>query len=88
VPSRPISYPERLIVQVKLVANKIDGRLIGAQIIGEKEVGPRIDAISLAIMKNTSIDDLILFDHAYSPPVAASTDPLSVVAEVVQRRNR
>jgi NADH oxidase (H2O2-forming) len=88
VPSRPISYPERLIVQVKLVANKIDGRLIGAQIIGEKEVGPRIDAISLAIMKKASIDDLVLFDHAYSPPVAASTDPLSVVAEVLCRRNR
>lgn len=86
VPARPISYPERLLVQVKLVANKSDGRLIGAQIISSKEVGPRIDAISLAIMKKVSIDDLILFDHAYSPPVAASIDPFSVVAEVLRRR--
>jgi NADH oxidase (H2O2-forming) len=86
VPSRPLSYPERLLVQVKLVANKSDGRLIGAQIMSRKEVGPRIDAITLAILKKASVNDLILFDHAYSPPVAESTDPLSVAAEVLHRK--
>jgi NADH oxidase (H2O2-forming) len=85
-PARPLSYPERQVVQVKLVANKRDDRLIGAQIISQNEVGPRIDALSLAILKQASVDDLILFDHAYSPPVAESTDPFSVAAEVLRRR--
>ena len=71
---------------MKLVANKIDNRLIGAQIISRKEVGPRIDAISLAILKKASLDDLILFDHAYSPPVAESINPFSVATEVLCRR--
>ncbi len=85
-PARPICYPDRLHVRVKLVANKIDGKLIGAQIISGKEAGPRIDTISVAIMKGATANDLILFDHAYTPAVADSTDPLSAAAEVLSRK--
>ncbi len=85
-PARPVCYPERLPVRVKLVANKINGKLIGAQIISRREAGPRIDTISVAIMKGATADDLILFDHAYTPPVTDSTDPLSVVAEILSRK--
>ncbi|UCE29481.1 MAG: FAD-dependent oxidoreductase [Candidatus Bathyarchaeota archaeon] len=85
-PARPICYPERFHVRIKLVADKVDGKLIGAQIISGKEAGPRIDTISLAIMKGTTANDLILFDHAYSPPVADSADPLAIVAEILSRK--
>ena len=86
IPARPICYPEKVHVRVKLIAGKNDGRLIGAQIIGEKEAGLRVDTVSLAIMKGATVDDLISLDHAYNPPVAESTDPLSVVAEVLSRK--
>jgi NADH oxidase (H2O2-forming) len=85
VPARALCYPEKFFIRVKLVAEKINGRLIGAQIISRKEVSPRIDAISLAIKKTASVKDLVLFDHAYSPPVADSTDALSVAADVLSR---
>jgi hypothetical protein len=39
----------------------------------------------LAIKKTASVKDLVLFDHAYSPPVADSTDALSVAADVLSR---
>ncbi len=86
VSARPVFYPKRLPVRVKLVANKNDSKLIGAQIISRKEAGPRIDTISMAIMKGATVNDLILFDHAYSPPVAESPDPLSVVAQILSRK--
>lgn len=86
VSSRPKFYPKRLPVRVKLVANKIDSKIIGAQIISKKEAGTRIDTISVAIMKGATVDDLILFDHAYSPPLAESPDPLSAVAEILSRK--
>ena len=86
VPVRPICYPDRFNVRVKLVADKADGKIIGAQVISREEAGPRIDTISVAIMKGATASDLILFDHAYSPPVADSTDPLSTVAEVLSKK--
>ncbi len=85
-PARALCYPEKLSVRVKLVTDRINGRLVGAQIISSKEVSPRIDAISLAIQKGASAKDLVLFDHAYSPPVADATDALSVAAEVLGRK--
>jgi NADH oxidase (H2O2-forming) len=85
-PARALSYPEKVSVRVKLVADRLDRRLIGAQIISAKEVSPRIDAVSLAMKKGASAEDLILFDHAYSPPVADSTDALSTAAEVLNRK--
>ena len=83
--ARPPYLPERLPVRIKLIA-KTDGKLIGAQIMSQKEVGPRIDTISTAIMRNTTAQELILFDHAYCPPVADVSEPLSVVAELLARK--
>ncbi|UCG44800.1 MAG: FAD-dependent oxidoreductase [Candidatus Bathyarchaeota archaeon] len=86
VPMRPICYPDRFNARVKLSARKADGRIIGAQFISRKEAAPRIDTISVAMLKGVTADDLVLFDHAYSPPVADSTDPLAVVAEVLSKK--
>jgi len=84
--ARPPYYPEKVPVRVKLVANSADGRLIGAQVISVKEAGPRIDTISAAIMKEATVEDFILYDHAYCPPVADVVEPVSVVAELVARK--
>ncbi len=83
--ARPSYVPETLPVRIKLIAKK-DGKLIGAQIMSQKEVGPRIDTISAAIMKNTTAQELVLFDHAYCPPVADVNEPISVVAELLARK--
>lgn len=86
VPARPAFYYEAFTTKVKLVAKKFDHRLIGAQIVSKMEIGPRINTISLAIMKDSTVNDLVLFDHAYSPPVAESPDPLSAVAEILSKK--
>jgi NADH oxidase (H2O2-forming) len=88
VPARALCYPDEFQVRLKLVADRNDGRLIGAQVISQKEVSPRIDAMSLAIMKAASAEDLVLFDHAYSPPVADSTDAFSAAAEILCRKRQ
>jgi NADH oxidase (H2O2-forming) len=84
--ARPPYYPERVPVKVKLVADSANGRLIGAQIISVKEAGPRIDTISAFMMKGATAEDLILYDHAYCPPVADVVEPLSIVAELLARK--
>ena len=84
--ARPSYYPERVPVKVKLLANSADGRLIGAQIISIKEAGPRIDIISAAMMRGATVEDFILYDHAYCPPLADVVEPVSVVAELVARK--
>ena len=83
--ARPPYLPERLPVKVKLIA-KTDGKIIGAQILSTKEVGPRIDTISTAIMRNTTVKEMVLYDHAYCPPVADVSEPISVVAELLARK--
>ena len=51
-------------------------RIIGAQIIGEKDVKERINALTLAIRENISIETLLHTERCYTPPLALLTDPM------------
>ncbi len=53
-----------------------DEMLIGAQIIGEKDVKERINALTLAIRQKISINTLLTTERCYTPPLALLTDPM------------
>ena len=61
---------------IKAVANKKNGRLLGAQIIGYDGVDKRIDVLAAAITLKATAEDLISLDLAYSPPYSTTKDPL------------
>jgi NADPH-dependent 2,4-dienoyl-CoA reductase/sulfur reductase-like enzyme len=51
-------YPESKMMAVKVIFRKSDGRLLGAQVVGEEGVSRRIDSFAMAIQMGCTIYDL------------------------------
>jgi len=65
-------------IHVKLIADRTNNRLIGAQIAGYSGAAMRIDMLASAITMQATIADLIDMDLAYSPPFSPVWDPVLV----------
>lgn len=61
---------------IKGVADKVTGRLLGVQIIGDEGVDKRIDVFATAITFKAGVDDLFHLDLAYAPPFSTTKDPV------------
>ena len=61
---------------IKAVADKKDGTLLGAQIIGFEGVDKRLDVLVTAITLRAKVEDLIHLDLGYSPPFSIPRDPV------------
>ncbi len=72
--TRASYYPGRKDLYIKLLFR--DERLIGAQLVGGEGVKERIDALSLAIRKKTTVWELLDLETCYAPPVSMLVDPL------------
>jgi rhodanese-related sulfurtransferase len=59
-----------------------DGRLLGAQAVGEDGVDKRIDQIALAIQLGATVYDLEEVELCYSPPFGSAKDPINFVGMV------
>lgn len=61
---------------IKAVADKITGKLLGAQIIGKSGVDKRIDVFVTALSFGAKAEDLFHLDLAYAPPFSTVKDPV------------
>ncbi len=77
-------YPNPKDLHIKTIAERTTGRLLGAQIIGEKGVDKRIDVMATAIYNRMALDDLLQLDLAYAPPYSAARDPVIVAGAIGQ----
>jgi len=71
-------YPGAKDIWIKTVADREDGRLLGAQAIGEEGVDKRIDVMATALYNRMAAEDLIHLDLAYAPPYSSARDPVIV----------
>lgn len=55
-----------------------DGRVLGAQVVGEDGADKRIDVFSTAIRGGMTVDDLVDLDLAYAPPYGSAKDPVTM----------
>jgi NADPH-dependent 2,4-dienoyl-CoA reductase/sulfur reductase-like enzyme len=76
-------YPEAASIDVKLLAEKGSGRLLGGQIVGGPGAGKRIDIIATALHAGMTIEDMINLDLAYAPPFSPVWDPVQIAARVL-----
>jgi len=65
---------------VLMVADRSTRRLLGVQIVGERNAGLRIDVAATAITAEMTVDDVVMLDLAYAPPFASVWSPLLVAA--------
>ncbi len=79
-------YPGGSKLFIKLIFN--DRYLAGAQIIGGEGVKERTDALTLAIRKRTTVDELVDIETCYAPPVSMLIDPVTFAAKGALKKMR
>ena len=84
--TRASYYPGRKDLYIKLFFK--DDYLAGAQLAGGEGIKERIDALSLAIRKKTTIKDLLSLETCYAPPVSMLVDPLMPAVKEAVRNMR
>ncbi|HSU54232.1 MAG TPA: FAD-dependent oxidoreductase [Candidatus Dormibacteraeota bacterium] len=75
-------YPDSKQMQFKLLFRRQDGRILGAQAVGEEGVDKRIDVISMALQKHGTIYDLEEAELCYAPQFGAAKDPVNLAGMV------
>ena len=74
-------YPSAKPIRIKLIAEKKTECIIGAQIVGGEEVAQRINALSIAIQKQMTIQELAKADTAYAPSMCETWEPMVLAAD-------
>ena len=75
-------YPAAKPVMSKLIIEEGTGRLLGAQVLGERGIDKRVDVFATAIAGKMTVDDLENLDLAYSPPFGSANDPVNTAGFV------
>jgi NADPH-dependent 2,4-dienoyl-CoA reductase/sulfur reductase-like enzyme/rhodanese-related sulfurtransferase len=83
---RPHYYPEHNEVILKLVVDKKDARLLGAQALGKGDVIKRIDVASTAIRLNATVNDIADLELGYAPPFSEAMDGILHAANLVKNK--
>ena len=86
--TRASYFPGGKEIKVKIVAEPILGRVMGAQIVGGEAVAQRINMLSVAIQKEMTALELSAADTSYAPPVAETVEPVATAAEIVAKKIR
>ena len=81
-------YPTAKPIRVKLVVERESHRIVGGQVVAEEEVTQRINALSFAIQKHMTIQELAKADTAYAPPLNETWEPMVLAAELALRKLR
>ena len=75
-------YPGAKTLAIKVLFRKSDGRLLGAQVLGEDGVPERINAFAMAIQMGGTIYDLEEAELCYAPPFGSAKDPVNFAGMV------
>lgn len=75
-------YPNAEMMSIKLIFDKDNGKIYGAQVFGGKGVDKRCDDIAVAIKAGMTVKDLTQIDFAYAPPFSSAKDPVNVAGLV------
>ncbi len=71
-------------MMIKLIFNRNDGMVLGAQIVGKGNVDKRIDVIATAIKANMNVEDLLDLELAYAPSYGTGKDVINKVGYIAQ----
>jgi len=75
-------YPGAKYLAMKIIFRKSDGRLLGAQAVGQDGVDKRIDAIAIAIQLGGTIYDLEEAELCYAPQFGSAKSPVNFAGMV------
>lgn len=75
-------YPNATPINLKVIFNKDDEMILGAQAIGVDGVDKRIDILATAIKAKLKVTDLQELELSYAPPYSSAKDIINLVGYV------
>ncbi|OQS15744.1 flavoprotein oxidoreductase [Nocardia donostiensis] len=78
--SRAGYYPDPAPMTVKMLAERLTGRLLGVQIVGREGAGKRVDIAAVALTAGMTVEQMTNLDLGYAPPFSPVWDPVLVAA--------
>jgi NADPH-dependent 2,4-dienoyl-CoA reductase/sulfur reductase-like enzyme/rhodanese-related sulfurtransferase len=75
-------YPGANPITLKLIFDRQEGRIIGAQAVGKSGVEKRIDVIAMAIQKAATVFDLEEAELCYAPQFGSAKDPVNLAGMI------
>ena len=75
-------YPGAKPIAMKVLFRKSDGRLLGAQALGEDNVDKRISTFAAFLQRGATIKDLEEAELCYAPPFGSAKDPVNFAGMV------
>ncbi len=75
-------YPGAKPIAVKVIFRKSNGRILGAQALGEDGVDKRIDVIAAMMQMGATVYDLEEAELCYAPPFGSAKDPVNFIGMV------
>ncbi len=75
-------YPGASQLSIKINFSPLNGKLLGAQVVGREGADKRIELFSEVIKKGGTIYDLMDIEHAYAPPYSSAKDPVNMAGFV------
>jgi NADPH-dependent 2,4-dienoyl-CoA reductase/sulfur reductase-like enzyme/rhodanese-related sulfurtransferase len=75
-------YPGAKPIAMKVLFRGSDGRVLGAQAVGEDGVDKRISELALAIQLGATVYDLEQVELCYAPPFGSAKDPINFAGMV------
>ncbi|MBU2648030.1 FAD-dependent oxidoreductase [bacterium] len=84
--SRAHAHPGSTTIHLSMLADRISGRLLGAQMVGREGVAQRIDAVAVALHAGMTVEQFSQCDLAYAPPFSPVWDPLLTTANQLLKK--
>jgi NADPH-dependent 2,4-dienoyl-CoA reductase/sulfur reductase-like enzyme/rhodanese-related sulfurtransferase len=75
-------YPGAKPIAMKVIFRKSDGRLLGAQALGEDNVDKRISALAMGLQMGATVYDLEEAELCYAPQFGSAKDPVNFAGMV------
>ena len=75
-------YPGAKAIAMKILFRKSDGKLLGAQALGEDNVDKRISALAMALQMGATVYDLEEAELCYAPQFGSAKDPVNFAGMV------
>ncbi|MBM3791776.1 MAG: CoA-disulfide reductase, partial [Acidobacteria bacterium] len=75
-------YPGARRLHMKLVFSVPEGRILGAQAVGEEGADKRIDVIAMAVQRGATVFDLEEAELCYAPQYGTAKDPVNMAGMI------
>lgn len=71
-------FEQALPVHLKVLFDKRDGLILGAQAVGEVSIDKNLEVIAALMQKQGTVYDMVDFESAYAPPFSAPRSPVNM----------